>query len=95
MLTQALPSLGGALAGALTPASGGVGVATLTPDATISNTSWSAVGAATLHAALASGDADYIESSTDGAVATVSLSDPVPNLTALTSVVVSFRHRVT
>jgi len=73
----------------------GVGVATLTPDATISNTNWSAVGAATLHAALASGDADYIESSTNGAVATVSLTDPVPNLTALTSVVVAIRHRVT
>lgn len=67
----------------------------LTPDGTVSNTSWTAVGAATLHAALASGDADYIESSTNGAVATVSLTDPVPNLTALTSVVVAIRHRVT
>lgn len=67
----------------------------LTPDGTVSNSNWSGVGAATLHAALASGDADYIESSTNGAVATVSLTDPVPNLTALTSVVVAIRHRVT
>ena len=73
----------------------GGGTQSLTPDSTISNTSWTAVGAATLHAALASGDADYIESSTNGAVATVSLTDPVPNLTALTSVVVAIRHRVT
>ncbi len=67
----------------------------LTPDGTISNTSWTAVGAATLHAALAAGDSDAITSSTNGAVATVSLTDPVPNLTALTSVVVMLRHRVT
>ncbi|MFN7610948.1 MAG: hypothetical protein ACK5QX_08445, partial [bacterium] len=67
----------------------------LTPDSTISNTSWTAVGAATLHAALAAGDSDAITSSTNGAVATVSLTDPVPNLTALTSVVVMLRHRVT
>jgi hypothetical protein len=67
----------------------------LTPDATVSNTNWSAVGAATLHAALAAGDSDAITSSTNGAVATVSLTDPVPNLTALTSVVVMLRHRVT
>lgn len=59
----------------------GVGVATLTPDATISNTNWSAVGAATLHAALAAGDTDYITASTIGAVAVVALSDPSPLLT--------------
>ncbi len=91
-----LDSASDAIAGGWRGAVEGVipGVA-LTPDATITNTTWTAVGAATLHAALASGGADYIASSTDGAVATVSLSDPVPNLTALTSVVISFRHRVT
>jgi hypothetical protein len=67
----------------------------LTPDATLANTNWSAVGAASLHAALAAGDSDYITASADGASATVSLSNPVPNLIDLTSVVVSVRHRVT
>ncbi|MCO4101070.1 MAG: LamG domain-containing protein [Gemmatimonas sp.] len=67
----------------------------LTPDATLANTDWSAVGAASLHAALAAGDSDYITASADGASATVSLSNPVPNLIDLTSVVVSVRHRVT
>jgi hypothetical protein len=53
----------------------------LTPDATVSNSNWSAVGAASLHAALAAGDADYITASTAGAVSVVALSDPSPLLT--------------
>jgi hypothetical protein len=53
----------------------------LTPDATVSNTNWSAVGAASLHAALAAGDSDYITASVAGAVSVVALSDPSPLLT--------------
>ena len=53
----------------------------LNPDATVSNTNWSAVGAATLHAALAAGDSDYITASVAGAVSVVALSDPSPLLT--------------
>jgi hypothetical protein len=53
----------------------------LTPDATLSNTNWSAVGAASLHAALAAGDSDYITASTAGAVAELSLTNPSPLLT--------------
>lgn len=66
----------------------------LTPDATVSNTSWSAVGAATLHEALATGDSDYITASADGAQAVVSFADPVPALSSLTSATLTFRHRI-
>lgn len=62
----------------------------LTPDATVSNTNWSAVGAASLHAALAAGDSDYITASTSGAVTEIGLSNPAAPLT-LTDV--SFRIR--
>lgn len=53
---------------------------TLVPDSTVSNTNWTAVGAATVHQALASGDSDYITASTSGAVTEVSLTDPSPSL---------------
>jgi hypothetical protein len=52
----------------------------LNPDGTVSNTNWSAVGAASLHAALAAGDADYITASAAGAVSEVSLTNPSPLL---------------
>lgn len=63
---------------------------TITPDSTVSNTSWSAVGAATLHGALVTGDTDYITASTTGAVTELGLSNPAAPLT-LTDV--SFRVR--
>lgn len=52
----------------------------LNPDGTVSNTNWSAVGAASLHAALAAGDSDYITASVAGAVSEVSLTNPSPLL---------------
>lgn len=67
--------------------------ATLTPDATLANTGWSAVGAATLHEALAAGDADYARANTHGAVASVRLSDPASALT-LTDVTLRVRARL-
>lgn len=65
----------------------------LSPDATVSNTSWSAVGAASLHAALAAGDSDYITASTAGAVAEIGLSNPAVPLT-LTDVSFTVRARL-
>jgi hypothetical protein len=67
---------------------------TLTPDATVSNTSWSAVGAASLHEALATGDSDYITASTAGAVAEIGLSNPAAPLT-LTDASFTVRARLT
>lgn len=84
MIAQGLPALGGAIVGSLPS------VFELLPDATVSSTSWSAVGAATLHEALATGDTDYMTASTAGAVAEIGLSNPAAPLT-LTDV--SFRIR--
>lgn len=78
----------------LPPIGSGVTPTVLTPDATLANTDWSAVGAASLHAALAAGDSDYITASTDGAQALLSFSDPVPALSSLTSATLTFRHRI-
>ena len=76
----------------LTGALGQSNSITLLPDGTISNTGWTPVGAATAHAALAAGDADYIQSSTTGAVVEVSLSDPAYAL-SLTSGTFTVRAR--
>jgi hypothetical protein len=65
----------------------------LTPDATLGTTGWSAVGAASLHAALATGDSDYITASTAGAVAEIGLSNPAVPLT-LTDVSFTVRARL-
>jgi hypothetical protein len=54
--------------------------ALVVPNATVSNTGWTAVGAATIHAALAAGDADYATTSTNGAVTEVDLSSTPPGL---------------
>lgn len=92
MIAQGLPALGGALAGAWTPA-GEPPAATLVPASTVSNTGWSAVGASTLHEALAAGDDDAITASTDGATARVALSAPGSPLT-LTGATIRVRARL-
>lgn len=66
---------------------------TLSPDSTLSNSGWTATGAASLHAALAAGDADYIGANTDAAVSSVSLSDPATALT-LTNATLTVRARL-
>ena len=53
----------------------------LVPDGTVSNAGWTPVGAATLQAALASSDSDYMRSTTVGSVAEVSFSNPAVGLT--------------
>ncbi len=55
-------------------------IVTLLPDGTASNTGWTAVGASSLWGALATGDSDYITSSTSGSVAEVTLSNPASGL---------------
>lgn len=59
-----------------TAALGQSSILTLVPDGTPSNTGWTPVGAATIHAALAAGDSDYMQSSSAGSVTEVSLSNP-------------------
>lgn len=53
----------------------------LTPDGTDANSGWSVVGAATVHAALAVSDADYILATAAGNTTTVTLSNPVQDIT--------------
>lgn len=64
-----------------TAALGQSSILTLVPDGTVSNTGWSPVGAATIHAALTAGDSDYMQSGSAGSVAEVSLSNPSIGLT--------------
>jgi len=66
---------------------------TLTPNITQANQGWTAVGAATVDAALAAGDADYITANSAGAVATVALNDP-PTALDVSSATLVIRARV-
>ena len=88
MFPQGLPVFPGAGVGAFTPIPV---VVTLTPNGTIDGGSWVAVNAATLHAGLAAGDADFIRA-TGTATADVALSDPAGGL-ALTAATVRVRVR--
>lgn len=67
-------------------------VATIVPDGVVTNAGWTPVGAASLQAALAVGDADYMTAGEAGAVATVTLSDP-PTALTLTGVILTIRAR--
>ena len=65
---------------AVTQATGSI-FAALTPDDTVTNTGWSVVGAATVQAALAVGDADYIAATGSGNTTNVTLANPTQNVT--------------
>lgn len=68
-------------------------ISVLTPDGLVSNSAWTVVGAASLHAALAAGDADYIQVATAGATARVTLSDPTRPYATVTAVTVRVRAK--
>lgn len=66
---------------------------TLTPDATVTNANWTAVGAATVHAALATGDADYIQASQAGATTRITLSNPARAYSSIAAATLRIRAK--
>lgn len=65
----------------------------LSVDSTLANTGWSPVGAATLQAALTTGDADYIRADVPAATAQLSLGNPT-QAASYTNAVIVIRARV-
>jgi hypothetical protein len=90
VIRHAQRELGAAMSG--TAALARAITALVVPNATVSNTGWTAVGAATIHAALAAGDADYATTSTNGAVTEVDLSSTPPGL-VVSAIMLTVRAR--
>lgn len=63
----------------------------LVPDSTVSQANWTITGAASVHAALATGDADFIQANIANATCRVGLSNPAVTFASLNAVTLRVR----